>query len=461
MRSWHATHAATLARYASTTSPAATADALLAGLTAQQHAFVGDQAPHVAALCSRRAGKTHALAVWYLLGALREPGGLSLYVARTASQARELLWDGALRQLGGGLATLTVRQGQHYVQVAGGHRIWLGGCSDRTEVDRYRGYRYRRCAVDEAQSLPWLEELLADAIEPALLDYRAQLRLTGTPGPVPAGPYYDATTGSSWSVHRWTMRENPHLGDVEPWLAQLRSSRGWTERTPRYRREYLGEWVLDRDALVYPYQAALSQWLGDLPEGRVSTVLGVDLGSSGTSAVVVVSTVAGDPRVWIRRAETRTGLSVSALAVWVQQTAREWQATRIVVDAGGLGGAYVDELRERYGVYAEAAEKSAKAAAIAGMAGDLASGTLLVAPRQCRVLLDEWSALTWDDEASARAGRPVYSDRMPDHASDAALYAWRAARPVYRPEREPPREGSPEWEAEQRARAIREARRRR
>ncbi|NBU17429.1 MAG: hypothetical protein EBS48_10580 [Actinobacteria bacterium] len=62
------------------------------------------------------------------------------------------------------------------------------------------------------------------------------------------------------------------------------------------------------------------------------------------------------------------------------------------------------------------------------------------------MLLDEWAALTWDDDASARAGRPVYSDRMPDHASDAALYAWRAARPQYRPEREPPREGSPEWE---------------
>jgi hypothetical protein len=425
-------------------------DVVVRGLLPEQRAFVGDQAPRVAALCSRRAGKSHALAAWYLLGGLLEPGGLSLYVTRTASLAREVLWDGALASLGRGVCELELRQGQYYAALRNGHRIWLGGCSDRTEVDRYRGPRYRRAAVDEAQSLPWLAELLEEAVEPALLDHRGQLRLTGTPGPIPAGPYYDATSGGGgWSVHHWTMRQNTHLGDVEDWLQRLRSERGWTDRTPRYRREYLGEWVLDAESLVYPYHPSRNQWLDDLPPGTVRTALGVDLGSTGTSAIVVVSTVVGLPDVYVRSAETRTGLSVSQLAVWVQSQAREWSATRVVVDAGGLGGAYVDELRSRYGVQAEAAEKTAKSAAIAGLSGDLTSGVLRVDPRRCRPLIEEWAGLVWDDVASARAGRPVYSDRLPDHASDACLYAWRAVRPLYRPEREPPREGSPEWEREQ------------
>lgn len=463
---WWTQHARALDRATRSAGALEAAHARVAELRAEllpeQAAFAGDASPAVAACCSRRAGKSHALAVWLLSAVLAEPGGLSLYVTQTAALAREILWDGALSVLAPGLVELTVQQGQLMVRVpASGHRIWLAGCADRGEIAKFRGLKYRRAVVDEAQSIPWLQELLEEAVEPALLDYRGQLRLTGTPGPIPAGPFYDATTGSGWSVHRWALAQNTHLGDTRSWLATLRQRRGWTEQSPRYRREYLGEWVLDREALVYPYDAALCRWDGELPAApRVRTVLGVDLGSTGTTAIVVVSSIPGQPQTYVRHAVTRTGLAVSQVVAWTRQLQLQWSAGEVVVDHGGLGAAYIADMVSS-GIPAVAAEKTEKTLAIDHLAGDMRAGTVLVDARQCRPLVDEWSALVWDDEASERKGQRVYSERMADHAADACLYAHRRVRPVYRPEYEPPREGSREWELDQVRRAVRQREKRR
>jgi hypothetical protein len=183
-------------------------------------------------------------------------------------------------------------------------------------------------------------------------------------------------------------------------------------------------------------------------------VLGVDLGSTGVTAIVVVSSIAGQPTTYVRHAVARSGLSVSAVVVWVRQLQLEWSASEVVVDHGGLGGAYIADMVAS-GIPAIPAEKTEKTLAIDHLAGDLRAGQLLVDARQCRPLIEEWAGLVWDDAASARKGARVYSDRLADHASDACLYAHRRVRPTYRPEREPPRVGSPEWEAEQRRIEIR------
>lgn len=424
-------------------------DAVREGMFAQQAAFVDDDSDIVPALCSRRAGKSHG--EFYRLGRIAaQCSAPGLFIATTLGVATQIL--DVPRQIAKekyGIETeyITVR-GLTYLVWPNGNRTWVSGCGDRGEKEKFRGPKYPLVVVDEAQSMAWLDDLCEDVLVPALLDMGGSLVIGGTPGPIPAGYWYDISTAPG--VHHWTLRDNVHLPeDRDDWLRRLRERRKWTETTPRYRREYLGEWVLDLDAIVYPYDIARNGWEPMPDHGRVRTVLGVDLGSSGVTAWVVVSTVDGDHRVWVRHAESRRQQSTSDVAALTQAIAERWAADVVVVDAGGLGSAYVDDMRRRYGVSARAADKSTRDAAIQGLAGDLRSGVIRIDRQACRGLLEEMAGLVWDDLASQRAGKPVYSSQLPDHYCDALRYAWRECRVDYDPQREPPAPGTPEWYAAQ------------
>lgn len=420
----------------------------------KQRGFVADDAPRVAACCSRRAGKSVGVLVRHALCALRYPRETSVYINRSVAAGCDVL-SPALRglQRAGVDCQITQRvfKGRTYWVFPNGHRLWIAGCKDRSEIDNFRGSPYPGVTVDEAQQFPYLAELVEDAIEPALLDFHGWLALIGTPSPIPVGMFFDASQGNrGWSRHHWTMLDNPYLTGAEEWLGKLRARNGWDEMHPRYRREYLGEWVLDGDALVYPLQPGRNGW-ADIPDGPRTRVLGVDLGSSGSTAFIVVCTVQGWPGYWVEHASVLKGASVSRVCDEVRRIRSEMDAYRVVVDAGGLGGAYVDELVTRYGINAQAAEKTKKLAYIEHIRSDILAGLLHVSPA-AQDLWDEAASLQWNDD------RRGYDDRMPDHCLDALLYAWRALRP----EREadhtpPPQPGTPEW-YEREAREARAAR---
>lgn len=420
------------------------------GLFPVQRAFVADPSPRKIALCSRRAGKSHAVAAWLLDGAADAPGEMSLYVALSRNSARMILWR-ALEQIDRaqriGLRLGEV-DGQLIVRCPNGHRLWLAGCKDRSEVSKFRGPPYRRAVIDEAQAFGgYLSELLDDAIDPTLLDLRGEVAMVGTPGPIPAGYFYRASTGdggAAWPTHRWTVRDNPHLPHVDAWLAERRARNGWTEQHPTYRREWLGEWVRDEGALVYPYDDARNGWSGALPEGAWRYGIGVDLGASeheqGT-AFVAAAHRDGHPEVYIVEAQTWSGLipsrTAAYLETWIARYTVNGVVPRVVVDEGGLGKGYAEEWRQTYQLPVERAEKSRKRAYIELVAGDMRAGLLRIDARRARPLVDELQVMTWDDDHAAP------DERFADHAADAMLYIVRALRPDYRPEIEPPRPGSP------------------
>lgn len=433
--------------------------ALVDGLFRQQRRFVLDPSPRKAALCSRRAGKSYGLAAWFALGASTHPGALSLYVAQSSNAAKLILWP-ALRALSDRHA-LGVRlredRGQLMASWPNGHRLWLAGCSDAAEVDRFRGPAYRRAAIDEAQSYgAWLATLVEDVIAPALGDCAGELALCGTPGPNASGYYYVVTTGDGgpqWPTHRWTLAKNPHFqgGRGRTYRAQVRAARGWSVEHPTYQREWMGRWVQDAGALVYPYQGARNGHVGALPEGDWRHVLALDLGYVDDTAFAELAWRVGHPEVYVIRAWKRRGLIPSAVAAQVAQLVDERRRagrpyTRVVADTGGLGRGYASELSERYGVAVEAAEKRDRRGAIEMMRGDLLSGVVRVVVADCGPLLDEWSVLEWDDERSdVREG-------LADHCSDAALYGFRACAPRYRPVEDAPADGTAAWWQREQAR---------
>jgi hypothetical protein len=451
----------------------------LVGLFPQQAAFVADKAKKKAAICSRRAGKTEGVASWLLDGADSCPGGMSVYIARSRNNARLILWNTLVRmnrRLDLGLRFREIDQ-QLIVETPNEHRIWLSGCKDRSEIDKFRGIGgtrvagIRRAAIDEAQAFPeWLPELVDDVLEPALLDQDGELCMVGTPAPIPAGLFYTATTGDGgplWSTHHWTVLANPFIPHAGTWLADKRDRNKWDDKHPTYVREWLGQWVLDRGALVYPYDSAINSFL-ELPEGEWLFGLGVDLGYdvNGT-AFVAVAFRRNHPEIYVLECETWTALIPTAIEAHILAWEHRYKKERgrgfssILADAGGLGVMVTQQMREN-GIPVEDIKKTDKRGHIELVAGDLKSGTIKIHPHGARKLLQEIQVLPWDEDHEAP------DERFQDHAADAFLYACRGVRPWYRPEQEEPKPGSPEWYArEQRkwkaaaAKRVRELQRRR
>jgi hypothetical protein len=436
--------------------------AFLGALHTKQRAFVDDKSKRKAALCGRRSGKSWGIAAWLLEGGYTDPGGMSVYITRSKGDARRIMLPDVLEpmsaQFGLGLEVSEV-DGQLIVTMQNGHRIWLAGCKDVSEIGKFRGSRYRRAVVDEAQEFPtFLKALVDDSLSWALLDKNGELCIAGTPSPLPAGYFFEATTiggalTKPWTTHTWNVRDNPHMAADA--LELMLESRGWTETDPGYLREAMAQWVRDEGALVYPYDGERNAWDGELvPGDEYVWALGVDVGFADSTAFVVACCRKRHPEVYIVEAWKREGRIPSAVAAHVERLKRQYPIGAVVVDEGGIGKGYAEEMRQRYGVACEAAEKTRKRAYQELCAGDLRSGSVKVNPRTCAALLDEIGILQWTPDHAAE------DERFENHAADAFLYVTRALRPYYRPEFEGPKPGTPEHSRAEQAKE-KEAQRRR
>lgn len=411
----------------------------------KQRAFVQDPSPRKAALCGRRAGKSRALAAWFLEGARKCPDQMSLYIALSRNNARGIL-EKALREIDRefnlGLR-FTEKDSQIHVVLPNGHVIWLAGCKDSYEIEKFRGYKFLRIGIDESASYgPYLRPLVTDVLEPTLVDLNGQLAMVGSPGVIPAGPFFEVTEGGygddealpRWETHRWTIEDNPFIPHAVDWLEKYRISRKWKKDHPTYLREWMGQWVRDEGALVYPYdnRNIFSKLDGDPSEWRFS--IGLDVGFEDSSAFVVGAWKPGLPEIYIVEAFKKEGLIPSAFAAEVERLMEKYNTRDAVIDSGGIGKGYKEELFERWGIYVEKAKKNYKRAYIEVVRGELLSGNVKVQPRPYNPknggagsLLDEWSRLVWDVD------REGPDNRFEDHAADAALYLIRHIHSGNRP----------------------------
>jgi hypothetical protein len=408
-------------------------DKMLDALHPKQRAFVLDPSARKCAVAGRRAGKTEGFAVWLLDGWERYPNELSLFIARTAGHARRILWPALHRVNSRYELGIRFRETPDLkAEMPNGYGVWLTGSKDFADVEKLRGPRYRRAAIDESGSFSTtlLRYLVEDILDPALLDLNGELALGGSPGVVPAGFFYQRSTGDGgvkWSTHdNWTCLDNPFVAGAE-YLEKRKADNGWDDQHPTYRREYLGLWVKDLEALVFPYDGERNAF-DELPYGAWTYTLGVDLGYSDASSFVVVASRDGHPEVYVLESEQKSGLIPSAVAARVDALRHRYTFARIVVDSGGAGIGYASEMRERYGIPAEPADKRNKRIHLEMLRGDLKSGTLRIQPHRNRELIDEMQRITWNEE------RDDLDDRFDDHLSHGLLYAWRAARPWYDPQ---------------------------
>jgi len=418
---------------------------------AQQHAFVTDSSNSIAAQCTRRAGKSFGIGLRLYRAALKYPASTPLYIALTRKSAHDIMWP-VMVQINNkfGLGAVPTESALT-VSLPNQSQISLVGADMKNFIERLRGPKYPEVCIDEAGSFrSHLKSLIEDILEPATLDYNGSIVLAGTPGVVPSGVFFDATQGTGgYSVHKWTLYQNPYLPNAQDFVDRIKKKRKWTNDNPTYQREYLGKWVIDLDALVYKFKKEKNLY-AELPRANdYVRILGVDYGWNDATALAVVGYSHTSRRVYIEHVEGHSEIIPSDIAQRINQLRDRFKPTRIVADTGGLGKSITEEFIRRYHIPIQAAEKRDKLSHIALMNGDFIDGNLFV-HESLTELHDQYQTLTKGDDNRE-------DPRLPNDLCDATLYAYTLAKHYLGKEREPRLpEGSAQW-AEKEAKRLERA----
>lgn len=483
----------------------AIANSMYDGLHPVQRDLVDDPSRRKSALCPRRSGKSWTAMTYAHLVCLEKPKSVVVIVCLTLASAKNIYWFDIkdFAQLYG--LDLEYYSNELRIMFPNGSRIMFIGADKQTQIDKLRGGKYDLVVIDEAKSYAplLLDELINDAIWPALGDRQGTLMMIGTPGNILDGPFFEATFPNFtdendrfinrtyneperhwvenprdeplWSRHSWTRKDNlalPHLWDEA--LETKRINR-WKDDHPTWLREFLGQWVPSESSFVYAYCELLRNdprrvtWEPAGDDHRTALgldkrkdyryLLGLDLGFVDDTAVVIGAYCPDDGElieVYSEKLPHQDVDQVARLIEKCQELVPEFDA--MIADMGGLGTQIVETLRRRYGYNIQPAEKKEKFDYIELLNTDFHSGRVKL--RRHGDLSIEMQVLQWDlskggKEFLSRTGRLKEHAQLPNHLCDAWLYIWRYSYHFWK--REPIHQykrGTIAWQKEMEAKAM-------
>lgn len=422
----------------------------------QQLAAAEDPSPFKLWLCSRRSGKSTAIAYRLIKVAREVEYCTALYVTGARTNAKTIVWAEIKRinqEKGyGGVPneselTLTFPHSRSVVR--------LMGAKDLQSIEKIRGQLppVQEAYIDEAQAIRdhILTVLIDDVLEPALLDCEGSMILAGTPPPIPIGYFVDQLKNPAWKVFRWTFFDNPYIlkrgrGTHQQRLDRVLKRRGLTVESPAIRREYFGELALDPDSLVYCYNASKNDYMA-LPQQKYTYVLGIDVGYEDADALAVIGWSDTDKITYLVEEVVTKKQGLTELVDQVEALRKKYDISKIVMDMGGLGKKLAEEMIRRYKIPVEAAEKVRKNEYIELFNDALRTGAFKA--KSGSHFANDSMRMEWDLNKSTPE-RKVVSDRYHSDICDAVLYAWRYSYSfTYTKPVDAPKYGTKEyWDAE-------------
>lgn len=434
-----------------------------------------DVARLIALLTGRGCGKTESILERLQRRMMRQSDSRCLYFATTREQVIDLMWEPfkeSLDQLGL-IDDCKILEVPLRCRFPNGSRIQMVGADDMKSIEKHRGKPFDEVWIDEGASFPTqlLDHLLNRVIKPRLRR-GGTIGLGGTPGHHLVGEFYEATRPGSDQHRRWDERDKPEFADWQGWSLHTWSqqeaaayvpaiadiweasqadmkAKGWGWDHPVVMREVLGLWAADDTDHVFRYRshtddgAEWNEWdpakspigVAVLPAiGRPSGwhyCHGYDLGSSDPFVLEVFAWNDADPtktlyHVYEFEKRGMYAREVAELLIGADLNhdhpagviaATSWPDATAVDDAG-LGGMFLKEMKEVYGIKLDEADKKDKFGAIEMFNGDLIEGRIKVmkgSRLKEQLIHNQWSR---DDFGQRRRNKGQRDD-----AADAAVYA--------------------------------------
>lgn len=334
----------------------------------EQLALARDPAKFATAVCSVRAGKTIACAADLIHTAVTKPGTVGLYITLARSSAKRIVWPelhaiNRNYQLGG-----TPNESDLSFRFPNGSLIYCSGASDATEIEKFRGLSNVALAyLDESQAFrAHIKELVEEILIKRLYDTNGRLRMIGTPGPIPAGYFHDASQSAAWSHHAWTLHSNPWIEKksgktVAELIAQDCARKGVGLDDPSIQRECFGRWMLDPNSLLLEYKAERNHF-DELPRGNYSYILGMDFGFEDADAFSVLAWTDRSPNTYLVEELVAAKQTYEQMVQNFDTLYRKYPFCKVVADPGGGGKKLIESLRPRYLIPMESADKLGKIA---------------------------------------------------------------------------------------------------
>lgn len=413
-----------------------------------QDAFILDTATFVAAQCTRRAGKTNGLALKFLRTMDKYPKSTCIYLALTEDSAYEIMWPILVEINDTYKLELKFIESQLTVVHPNGAKLKLYGADMKNFIKRLKGRKSPGIAVDEGQDFgSHLESLLNDVLTPMLADYAdGWLAVTGTPGPVPNGYFFEITHEKKhgFSTHYWMLYDNPYLPDPRGFVEKIKAKKQWDDLNPTLRREYMNEWVLDMESLWIRYKKEVNDYV-ELPKDvrKWNYIMGVDIGFKDADAIAVLAWSEECKETYLVEEVITTKQDITALIEQIESTRKKYNAYKVVIDQGGLGLKIAEEMRRRHGVPVEPADKKLKAENVGVLNDELRLGRFK-AKADSRFAKDSY--LIQIDWLHSRPDKIVIKKEPHSDIIDSVLYAHKESYAfTHTPEVKAPKYGSKEW----------------
>ncbi len=445
----------------------------------RQLAFVNDKSRNKAAICTRRAGKTEMWPRYAVKIAQENAKTLTRIWAINRLRCKQLVWQGLIDVCARHQIKIVKNETELTVKFENGSEIRLLGADKDKEAQKKRGDKTILEIILETQLFgAFLQKLVEEVSEPCTMDLKGTICLEGTPGPVLQGYWHAVTggenfketwtspgvttkdrsgeekiTGAGWSVHHWSVLDNPHLPHMREELRLLKIKRNWSDSNPTYIREWLGRWVNDLGALYYAFDPIRNVYEGITPYGiGWEHTLGWDLGAKDDMALVVWAWHPKYPTLFEAFSWKQPGaLAKEVMSEITDMETKGFSFVKMVADTQGGGKMYVDDVMSRFSKLFEPASKSEKFMHSRLFNDDLREGAVKL--MKGSPYAEEISALArdldWPPEDKPDAP-PREDPRCPNHCSDAGLYAYRAAwHYLHQDEKVKPKRGTKAWLDEQ------------
>lgn len=416
----------------------------------KQLAFVLDPAPFKTAVCSRRSGKTVACAADLINTALNNPGTESVYITLSRSDAKKIIWKELLNinrtyDLGGkpNNTELTLTFPNNSI-------VSASGAKDGTAIEQFRGRAFKKVYIDESQSFKsYIKDLIDEVLGPALMDYAGSLALIGTPGPIPAGFFYECAhqENSIWSNHAWTYFDNPHIARKskkthQQGLQRELDRRGVTASDPSIQREWFGKWEFDANSLLLRYNSTINDFQ-ILADRKYTYVMGIDLGFVDADAIAILAYSDDEPTTYLVEEIVIPKQGITELVEQISRMQKKYDIAKMMIDEGGLGKKIAEEIRRRHHIPVQQAEKQRKMENIAFLNDALRTGRFK-AKADSHFAQDSY--LVEIDRDKSTPDKIKVRDNFHSDIIDAVLYAFKESPAfAYQPPIVKPKPNTPEW----------------
>ena len=394
---------------------------ILAGLFKQQREFLLSPSKRKLARCTRRAGKSHVIAAYLVYSAYHNYNSNNIYLGLTRDSARRIMWKTFLELKEKYNLDYEMYESDLTIKFANRSVIIIYGADMLNLSKRLLGNKFDLIVADEAQSFRdlILKPLMEDVLEPTTMDNEGTICLTGTPHPKLAGYFYEQDQIlHEYTKFHWTVYDNVFMPHAKEWVEKKKLEKKWTETSPTYVREWLGQWCHDPDAMVYKFNPRTNVVYTN--SKYQNYIIGLDLGWHDATTFSILGYNDNHHTAEIVESTKHIHLIPSVIATMLQALQKKYNPIKIVADTGGLGKSIVEEFRQRYSLNIIAAEKTDKMSAIELYNSDLLDGVFYI-NHTCTELIAQLSTLTYDDNGKE-------DPSIPNDCLDSSLYAHRFSR---------------------------------